>query len=185
MSTFKENFERGDREQLDYDDSAFYYFSCVLLLFIVVPATWYTVIKPMLNGMSGINYSLKNCKCSICTDRFKKREALYAYTWMNKHFALKILVITYLWYLAWVCYDVIKDVEPLKTFIPNEILGVSMDASKGAVKKAYRKLSREKHPDKNPDNPEAVNEFILITKAYTVRTFKFLFILMVIVLFRS
>jgi len=36
------------------------------------------------------------------------------------------------------------------------------------VKKAYRKLSREKHPDKNPDNPEAVNEFIQITKAYTV-----------------
>jgi len=36
------------------------------------------------------------------------------------------------------------------------------------VKKAYRKMSREKHPDKNPDNPEAVNEFIQITKAYTV-----------------
>jgi len=38
------------------------------------------------------------------------------------------------------------------------------------VKKAYRKLSREKHPDKNPDNPEAVNEFIQITKAYTIMT---------------
>lgn len=160
MSSFKENFERGDREQLDYDDSAFYYFSMVLLLFIVMPATWYIVVKPMMNGMSGINYSLKNCACSICTARFKKREALYAYTWMNTAFGVKILVLLYLWYLTWVCYDVIKDVEPLKTFIPNEILGVAMDASKGEVKKAYRKISREKHPDKNPDNPEAVNEFI-------------------------
>ena len=38
------------------------------------------------------------------------------------------------------------------------------------MKKAYRQLSREKHPDKNPDNPEAVNEFITITKAYTIMT---------------
>ena len=45
-----------------------------------------------------------------------------------------------------------------------------MDAPVPIVKKAYRKLSREKHPDKNPDNPEAVNEFIQITKAYTVST---------------
>ena len=30
------------------------------------------------------------------------------------------------------------------------------------------RILREKHPDKNPDNPEAVNEFIQITKAYTV-----------------
>jgi translocation protein SEC63 len=69
-----------------------------------------------------------------------------------------------------VCYDIVKDVEPLKTFIPHEILGVETDATPGAVKKAYRKLSREKHPDKNPDNPEAVNEFIQITKAYTIMT---------------
>merc|ERR1711970_1586948 len=27
-----------------------------------------------------------------------------------------------------------------------------------------------KHPDKNPDNPQAVNEFIQITKAYTIMT---------------
>jgi len=105
MSTFKENFERGDREQLDYDDSAFYYFSLVLLIFIVVPGTWYTILKPMLNGMSGINYSLKNCKCSICEARFKKREALYAYTWMNKSFGTKVLVLAYLWYLTVTCYD--------------------------------------------------------------------------------
>jgi len=69
-------------------------------------------------------------------------------------------VIAYLWVLCYQCFDVVKDIEPLKTFIPHEILGVAADATPGAVKKAYRKLSREKHPDKNPDNPEAVNEFI-------------------------
>jgi translocation protein SEC63 len=35
---------------------------------------------------------------------------------------------------------------------------------------AYRQLSRTKHPDKNPDDPNAVNEFIAITKAYTIMT---------------
>lgn len=58
----------------------------------------------------------------------------------------------------------------MKTFIPHEILGVDMDAPLSKVKKAYRKLSREKHPDKNPDDPNAVTEFIAITKAYTIMT---------------
>jgi len=53
-------------------------------------------------------------------------------------------------------------------------LGVEIDAPLSKVKKAYRKLSREKHPDKNPDNPEAVAEFIQITKAYTVSLLYFL-----------
>jgi len=65
---------------------------------------------------------------------------------------------------------VVKDLEPLKNFVPHELLGVEQDATKAQIKKAYRKLSREKHPDKNPDNPEAVNEFIQITKAYTILT---------------
>ena len=75
-----------------------------------------------------------------------------------------------LWYVNFSCFNMVKDLEPLKTFIPHEILGVEESASVKDVKRAYRKLSREKHPDKNPDNPEAVNEFIQITKAYTVST---------------
>jgi translocation protein SEC63 len=64
----------------------------------------------------------------------------------------------------------VKDLEPLKGFVPFELLGVKQDASLGEIKKAYRKLSRQLHPDKNPDNPKAVNEFIQITKAYTIMT---------------
>ena len=80
------------------------------------------------------------------------------------------MFVAFLWFLTYQCFDIVKDIKPLKTFIPNEILGVSIEATVGEVKKAYRRLSREKHPDKNPDNPEAVNEFIQITKAYTVST---------------
>ena len=81
---------------------------------------------------------------------------------------MKLVFISFLWFLTYQCFDVVKDLEPLKTFVPNEILGVEADATVAQVKKAYRKLSREKHPDKNPDNPDAVEEFISITKAYTV-----------------
>ena len=56
----------------------------------------------------------------------------------------------------------------LEQFVPHELLGIDAKSELSAIKKAYRKLSREKHPDKNPDNPKAVNEFIQITKAYTV-----------------
>lgn len=64
----------------------------------------------------------------------------------------------------------VKDLEPLKGFVPFEILGVSKDASFSEIKKAYRKLSRVMHPDKNPDDPKAVQNFIHITKAYTILT---------------
>ena len=79
------------------------------------------------------------------------------------------LIIGYTW--LYQCGIALNEVEPMKTFIPHEILGVAADAEVKLVKKAYRKLSREKHPDKNPDDPNAVAEFISITKAYTVSTF--------------
>lgn len=61
MSNFKENFERGEKEKLDYDDSAFYYFSLAILLVILIPCTWIMLIKPVLYGEIAINYSIKNC----------------------------------------------------------------------------------------------------------------------------
>lgn len=168
--SFKENFERGDREQLDYDDSAFYYFGLSMLLVVLIPATWYMVITPILFGVDTINFKLKSCKCYLCIDRLRKRQSLYSFSWATKWFFMRVVILAYLWYVCFQCYDIVKDIEPLKTFIPNEILGVATDATPAQVKKAYRKLSREKHPDKNPDNPEAVNEFIQITKAYTIMT---------------
>ena len=62
-SGFKENFERGEKEQLDYDDSAFYYFGLAFLTIGLLPATYYLVIQPIFFGDISINYSAKNCKC--------------------------------------------------------------------------------------------------------------------------
>jgi hypothetical protein len=59
--SFKENFERGEKDELDYDDSAFYYFGLSMLFVVLVPATYFMIIKPALFGEYSINYSILNC----------------------------------------------------------------------------------------------------------------------------
>ena len=42
MSSFKDNFKRDSEEDmLEYDDSAFYYFSLAVLTFTLLPYTFY------------------------------------------------------------------------------------------------------------------------------------------------
>jgi hypothetical protein len=60
-SGFKENFERGEKESLDYDDSAFYYFGLAMLLIVLLPATYYMIIQPIMHGEISIKYNLNNC----------------------------------------------------------------------------------------------------------------------------
>lgn len=41
MSSFSDNFKRDSEEDmLEYDDSAFYYFSIAVLTSLLVPFTW-------------------------------------------------------------------------------------------------------------------------------------------------
>jgi len=56
MSQFKENFERGEKDTLDYDDSAFYIFGMAMLLIFLLPATYHLVISPMMYGEIAINH---------------------------------------------------------------------------------------------------------------------------------
>lgn len=156
---------------MDYDDSAFYYFSTAVMSAFLVPVTYNMIIKPVINGGDiTINTSLRQCKCHHCVDRMANRLKAFKFKYINKWFLLKLAILSIMWYTNFACFNMVKDIEPLKTFIPHELLGVEENASVKDVKRAYRKLSREKHPDKNPDNPEAVNEFIQITKAYTIMT---------------
>jgi len=83
---------------------------------------------------------------------------------------MKFIALIIGWVWLYQCGQVLNEIEPMKTFIPHELLGVDAKADVKDVKRAYRKLSREKHPDKNPDDPNAVAEFIQITKAYTIMT---------------
>ena len=50
------------------------------------------------------------------------------------------------------------------------ILGLTQAATTGQIKKAYRKLARQHHPDMNNGDPEAAEQFRLITEAYDTLT---------------
>ncbi len=50
MSSFSDNFKRDSEEDmLEYDDSAFYYFSLAVLTFILMPMT-YSILKTLIWG---------------------------------------------------------------------------------------------------------------------------------------
>ena len=49
-SSFSDNFKRDSEEDmLEYDDSAFYYFSIAVLSAILIPMTW-SIIKLLIWG---------------------------------------------------------------------------------------------------------------------------------------
>ena len=72
--SFKENFEKGgQKDDLGYDDSAFYYFILALLLIVLIPATYKMILEPMIYGDFNFNSSLKNPECDLFKERMKKR----------------------------------------------------------------------------------------------------------------
>jgi len=44
---FQENFSRDEKEDLNYDDKAFYYYATTMLLLFLVPATYFGIIRSM------------------------------------------------------------------------------------------------------------------------------------------
>jgi len=88
------------------------------------------------------------------------RQSIHRFAFINKWFIVKLAILSLFWSFCIYSYIQVKDLEPLRGFVPYEILGVDANAPISAVRKAYRKMSRVLHPDKNPDNPLAVNEFI-------------------------
>ena len=67
MSSFSDNFKRDSEEDmLEYDDSAFYYFSIAVLSAILIPMTW-SIIRLIIWGEMNIEEFSGQCKCTRCT----------------------------------------------------------------------------------------------------------------------
>lgn len=169
MSSFSDNFKRdsSEEEMLQYDDSAFYYFSISALTFLLMPLTW-SIISAMIWGSVRINNFAGGCQCARCTAMLTiKRQQARSQTYKGP-FYFRLMVAAFLWYLWYLNASLVGEIESLNTFDPFQILEIENDATPRDIKKQYRKLSLAKHPDRNRDNPLAVQEFIRLTKAYNV-----------------
>ena len=168
---FQDNFKRDSEEDmLDYDDSAFYYFSFALLTFAMIPY-WYFTLKALFADKVQAEKQGKHCESQWFQDLLskKKKEVKQSKWTTGLTFRLAVgLVLTAIWALN---LNHVNSIEGLQTFDPYAILQLDMMADEKQIKKQYRKMSLQLHPDKNPDNPLAVQDFIRLTKAYNVRPF--------------
>lgn len=168
MSSFKDNFKRDSEEDmLEYDDSAFYYFSLAVLTFILLPYTFYQ-LRTIIVGDVKLEWEGVNCETKWFQNLVKTKSKLAKKSIWTKAFVFRIVVGIFLWYLWVLNFKVVSSIEGLQSFDPYQILELDSAADEKAIRKQYRKMSLLKHPDKNPDNPLAVQEFIRLTKAYNV-----------------
>lgn len=184
MSGFRDTFTKDDQKDglLGYDDTAFYYFACSVLLVIVVPWTFNVVYDLLFPGKAQVEKdfpvktrsgeSYRYCTSSAMTEKVAqaRRDARRlsgeaAIWWFGK-----LGVLAFLWLLLVAFVGQIGGEKEIKKFDPFELLEVTASATAPEIKKAYRKLSLIYHPDKNPDDPLAASRFIQITKAYNALT---------------
>jgi translocation protein SEC63 len=114
---FKENFFRDEEQQLDYDDSAFYYFFISILTLTVIPYSLY-LLRQMICGEKRIDTLGKNCECTKCKQILKNRKSFYRKTWMRFGFFFKLFFCAFLWYIWYLTAVEISMIEPLKSFDP-------------------------------------------------------------------
>jgi translocation protein SEC63 len=169
--SFKENFERDEsKNDVQYDDSAFYTFGGTMLLCIMLPLLW-NIYKRLTVKFELYDCNLQNCECSQCLEKIDNLYSKKKKNSRNFTFYFMIFCFFGLCYLTFNCYFKIKEhSDTFKTFDPFEILEVPQDADEKQIKKAYKKLALKYHPDRNQNNLQAKAKFILLTKAYEALT---------------
>ena len=170
MSSFSENFQREEKTDTQYDDSAFYTFALALILVGVVTLL-IIIIRRILYDKHYNKTKIRNCECSYCTERLNSYYSKLHKEHINISFYFYIMILIGLLYVAFLCYgQVQKHSGQLKGFNPYEILEIDETADERTIKKAYKRLALQYHPDKNPNNIQAKAHFILIAKAYDALT---------------
>jgi translocation protein SEC63 len=156
---------------LDYDNSAFYYFTLTLLAFYVIPTTWY-VTKSVMAGMFGMcreREAFENLTGRTEAERRKlaklKEKRASAKTLLSTKFVVHsiLLILAYV-----ICFNIVTRVQidsDLATYDPFAVLGIEKGASPREIKRAYHKMSLKYHPDKNKGNQDAAEKMIAIIKA--------------------
>ena len=113
---------------LEYDDSAFYYFSISILSFLLFPATL-SMLYTLYTGVVKVENFTGQCLCNWCSTliRAKKRESRASV--FNKAFYIKLIIAAFFWYLWIKNFEMVMSIEALQSFDPFAILDVGQDAT--------------------------------------------------------
>lgn len=90
MSSFKDTFTRdqGGDSNLQYDDTAFYYFFLTLLVLAIIPLIISILRQIFFNSeASKVN---ANCPCPSCKAKILSLKKDLSGKWMNKSLFLKV-----------------------------------------------------------------------------------------------
>ncbi|KAL4488541.1 hypothetical protein ABPG72_013109 [Tetrahymena utriculariae] len=162
MSSFKDNFTRNQGDQnLQYDDSAFYFFAFSVLSFVSV-ITGLFILRNLFKKDSQIKRVHPKDQ-SAEQKKLNQAVEFQAQKYSLRFYILILLFISCI-YFAYQTSKYTAKTDDLKRFDPYEILEIQRGASQQEIKKAYRKMVLLYHPDKNP-SPEAAAKFLLVTKA--------------------
>jgi translocation protein SEC63 len=160
-----------NNKMLDYDNSAFYYFSITLLSFYILPGTYYFLSelydaflsKPPTETLA--RTSLEQNKSKKLQKQIKGITKLYKWSFILNFIILIFAYICFIYLFLMVYQD-----GEVSRFDPYQILGVEIGTEMNEIKRAYRKLTLRYHPDKNPNDKIAEEMFMKIAKAYEALT---------------
>jgi translocation protein SEC63 len=166
--SFRDTFTRDEaKDDVQYDDSAFYTFGGTICLVIIFPLLYSIFRRIYTKEKLKDKKSYMSCECSYCKERIDKHYKKIKSKKINFWFyfmILLVIVFSYLFYLSY--FEIVKHGNNFKSFDPFEILEIERGSSDEVIKKAYRSLSRKYHPDRNPNNLQAKAKFLLLVKAY-------------------
>ncbi|CAM9265206.1 unnamed protein product [Ectocarpus fasciculatus] len=155
---------------LEYDNSAFYYFSLTLLSFYVIPAGWY-VTKELYGAFGGASGGMK-----ARTEQEREKVALLKKKNSgisrlgNWKFILNFVLLVFALCCTTYLLTQVNTNGEVSRFDPYAILKVESGSTVKVIQKAYRKLSLQFHPDKNPGDKVAEEMFMKVARAYEALT---------------
>lgn len=157
---------------LEYDNSAFYYFTLSLISIYLVPVTLVSlqqIFRAVIPARGAVKNARTNVEKSKCS-RLKKDKVGLTVLLTQWSFVGKVLTLVAGWACFFYLLSSMEDDAEIKGFDPFAILGVTPSTEARDIKKQYRALSLIYHPDKNPDNKVAEDMFMKIAKAYEALT---------------